>query len=98
LEWLVGPRLRRRFGVWLNLLARILLQSPPEAFAAQIDAILDFPDALRHELHRIAVPTLVIVGSQDALTPVGDSEEICEYIDHAELAVISGAAHGCMVE
>ena len=26
LRWLVGPRLQRRFGVWLNLMARIVLQ------------------------------------------------------------------------
>lgn len=98
LEWLVGPRLRRRFGVWLNLLARILLQTPAEPFMAQIDAILDFPDTMREELDTIVAPTLVIVGSQDALTPVGDSEEIQELIPHAELTVLSGAAHGLMAE
>jgi 3-oxoadipate enol-lactonase len=32
------------------------------------------------------------------LTPRGDSEEIAERIAHAELVVISGAAHGLMVE
>jgi 3-oxoadipate enol-lactonase len=41
---------------------------------------------------------MVIVGNQDILTPRGDSEEIAERIPHAELVVISGAAHGLMME
>lgn len=98
LRWLVGPRLRRRFGVWINLLARIVLQSPPEPFVSQIHAILDMPDDLRFELKHITAPTLVITGSQDALTPVGDAEELVELIPHAELCVLRGAAHGLMVE
>ena len=98
LEWLVGPRLRKRFGIWLNLLARILLQSPPEPFIAQVGAILDASDELRLELATIRVPTLVVTGSQDSLTPVGDAEELAELIPHARLEVISGAAHGLMVE
>jgi 3-oxoadipate enol-lactonase len=98
LEWLVGPRLRKRFGIWLNLLARILLQSPPEPFIAQVGAILDASDELRLELATVRVPTLVVTGSQDSLTPVGDAEELAELIPHARLEVISGAAHGLMVE
>lgn len=98
LQWLVGPRLRRRFGVWLNLLARILLQMPPEPFIAQVRAILDAPDDLRFELVHLRAPVLVITGSQDSLTPVGDAEELAELIPHARLEVIGGAAHGLMVE
>jgi 3-oxoadipate enol-lactonase len=98
LRWLVGPRLRRRFGVWLNVLARIMLQQPPEPFVAQVQAILDASDELRFTLETIVVPTLIITGSQDALTPVGDAEELAELIPHARLEVISGAAHGLMVE
>jgi 3-oxoadipate enol-lactonase len=41
---------------------------------------------------------MVIVGNQDILTPRGDSEEIAERIPNAELVVISGAAHGLMME
>jgi 3-oxoadipate enol-lactonase len=98
LQWLVGPRLRRRFGIWLNLMARVVLQQPPEPFVAQVHAILDAPDELREELHTVRVPVLVVTGSQDALTPVGDAEELAELIPHARLEVISGAAHGLMAE
>ncbi len=98
LQWLVGPRLRRRFGIWLNLIARVVLQQSPDTFVAQVGAILDAPDELRMELHTIRVPVLVITGSQDALTPVGDAEELAELIPHARLEVLSGAAHGLMAE
>ncbi len=98
LQWLVGPRLRRRFGVWLNLLARIVLAQPPEPFVSQINAILDASDDVRFALADVRAPTLIITGSQDALTPVGDAEELAELIPHARLVVITGAAHGLMVE
>ncbi len=98
LEWLVGPRLRKRFGIWMNLIARIVLQQPPEPFIAQVGAILDATDELRLELVNVRVPTLVITGSQDSLTPVGDAEELAELIPGARLEVLGGAAHGLMVE
>lgn len=98
LRWLVGPRLQRRFGMWLNVLARLILSMPAEPFVAQVRAILDMTDDLRFELHTVAVPTLVITGSQDALTPVGDAEEIAELIPGSRLAIVSGAAHGVMAE
>ena len=98
LQWLVGPRLRRRFGVWLNVLARIVLQQPPEPFVAQIHAILDASDEVRFALADVKAPTLIITGSQDALTPVGDAEELAELIAGSRLVVVSGAAHGVMAE
>jgi pimeloyl-ACP methyl ester carboxylesterase len=98
LQWLVGPRLRRRFGLWLNILARILLHADPEGFAGQVQAILDAPDELRFELRHLRVPVLVITGSQDALTPIGDAEELAEMIPLAQLVELRGAAHGLMVE
>ncbi len=98
LQWLVGPRLVRRFGVFLNVLARVLLATDPAAFVAQVDAILATSDDVRNELGSIAVPALVITGSQDSLTPLGDAEELAELIADARLVVVSGAAHGLMAE
>jgi 3-oxoadipate enol-lactonase len=98
MRWLVGPRLQRRFGVFVNVLARVLVQIKPEAFVAQIEAILAMPDDMRNELHRITAPTLVITGSQDTLTPLGDAEELAELITTSRLYVLRGAAHGLMAE
>lgn len=98
LHWLVGPRLRRRFGGWLNLMARVLLQASPAAFVAQVEAILDAPDDVRFDLCKVDVPALVITGSQDLLTPMGDAEELTELIPNAQLFELTGAAHALMVE
>ncbi len=98
LQWLVGPRLVRRFGVVINVLARVVLSTNAKAFAGQIDAILDAPDELRELLPNIGVPTLIITGSQDSLTPVADGEELAELIPTSRFIVVSGAAHGVMAE
>jgi 3-oxoadipate enol-lactonase len=98
MRWLIGSRLQRRFGVFVNVLARVLIQIKPEAFAAQVDAILAMSDDMRGELHSITAPTLVITGSQDTLTPLGDAEELAELITTSRLYVLRGAAHGLMAE
>lgn len=98
MRWLVGPRSFRRFGTVLGGLGPIALRTPPYAFAAQVRAILEQDETVRDQLTTLDVPTLVVVGNQDILTPRGDSEEIAELIPDAELVVISGAAHGLMVE
>jgi 3-oxoadipate enol-lactonase len=98
LRWLIGSRSLRRFALPFRLLGPLALNVPEHAFAAQVKAILAMDDSLRLELASIRVPTLVVVGSQDILTPRGDSEEIAELIPNAELAVVWGGAHGFMFE
>jgi 3-oxoadipate enol-lactonase len=97
-RWVMAPRSFRRLLPAFGWLGPLAMGRPAHAFAAQVRAILSANDELANELHAIAVPTLVIVGNQDILTPRGDSEEIAERIPGAELVVISGAAHGFMVE
>ncbi len=97
-RWLLGPRSARRIWPVLSLLAPIAANVPPHGFAAQARGILGMDDALADELSLIAVPTLVTVGSQDILTPLGDSEELAERIPGAELAVIRGGAHAFFAE
>lgn len=98
LRWLVGSRSRRRLSLPAQLLGSRLLSVEPRCFVAQVEAILAASDEVRHELRRIAVPTLVLVGSQDILTPVADAEELVELIPGARLAVLHGAGHALMLE
>lgn len=98
MRWLLGPRSVRRFRPALHVLGPMAMGGAPHAFVAQVQAILDMDDSLRGELHGIAVPTLVIVGSQDILTPLGDSEELASLIPDARLAVVRGGAHGFLFE
>jgi pimeloyl-ACP methyl ester carboxylesterase len=97
-RWVIGPRSFRRLMPAIGWLGPLALGGPVHGFAAQVDAILAADDGLPADLAAIDVPTLVVVGNQDILTPRGDSEELAELIPTAELVVISGAAHGLMVE
>ena len=97
-RWTIGPRSLRRISPAIGWLGPLALSRPTHAFAAQVEAILAAPEELRDELAGSTVPTLVMVGNQDILTPRGDAEELAERIPTAELVVISGAAHGFMIE
>ena len=44
-------------------------------------------------LAAIDFPVLIIVGSEDKLTPVAESEAMRDGIPHARLVVIEGAGH-----
>lgn len=98
LRWLVGSRSLRRFWPAFNALSSVFISAPQHAFVAQVRAILAMDDAMRDELATITAPTLVIVGSQDILTPQADGEELAERIPGAELAIVRGGAHGFMIE
>jgi 3-oxoadipate enol-lactonase len=97
-RWVIGPRSFRRLMPAMGWLGPLAFGGSPHGFVAQVDAILAADEGLAPALASIHVPTLVIVGNQDILTPRGDSEELAELIATAELVVISGAAHGLMVE
>jgi 3-oxoadipate enol-lactonase len=97
-QWVMSPRSFRRLVpafTWMGPLAAL---RPRHSFVSQIDAILNTREDLVDQLSTITAPTMVIVGNQDTLTPRGDSEEIAERIPNSELVVISGAAHGLMME
>ena len=50
------------------------------------------------ELVDVHAPTLVITGSQDLLTPLGDADELAELIPTARLLEVRGVGHALMVE
>ena len=63
-----------------------------DAFARQQEAIIARPDS-RPSLGAIACPTLVLVGEQDALTPVATAREIAAGIPGSRLTVIPDCGH-----
>lgn len=97
-RWVIGPRSFRRLAPGLAWLGPLGRNRATHAFVAQVRAILTADETEAEELGSITVPVLVMVGNQDILTPRGDSEELAARIPTAELVVISGAAHGFMVE
>jgi 3-oxoadipate enol-lactonase len=68
----------------------------PQMFARQCDAVLGF-DVL-DRLRDIAIPTQVIVGAEDILTPPRFSEAIANRIPGAKLTVLPRVGHGMFWE
>ena len=68
----------------------------PDAFARQADAVRGF-DVL-DRLGAVKVPTLVLVGDQDILTPPWASRELAAAIPGAELQVVEEGGHGFFLE
>ncbi len=57
-----------------------------------LKGLRDRPDA-NPDLGAVAVPTLVLVGRDDTLTPPAKSEEMAARIPNARLVVLDGAGH-----
>lgn len=68
-----------------------------DAFERQIEAIISREDS-RPLLAEIKVPTLVVVGKDDALILPDEGREIAAGIKGARLVEIDNAGHMCMVE
>lgn len=72
-------------------------RQPGEAIAAASLGMAERPDS-RPILPEIEVPTAVVVGSEDAITPPPMSEAMAQAMPAADLAVIQGAGHLSNVE
>lgn len=97
-RWVIGPRSLRRLWPAVSWLGPIATSRASHGFKGQVQALLSVDEDIADQLSTISAPTAVIVGNQDILTPRGDSEELADRIPTAELIVLSGAAHGLMIE
>ena len=71
---------------------RVLGRQSPEGVSAGIRALRDRPDR-RAELSAIACPTLVIVGTEDKISPPAEMAGMASAIPGARLVEIAGAGH-----
>jgi len=69
----------------------------PDSYAGQVNAMLNRPDALS-VLSTIAVPTLLLSGSEDVWSPVSQHQTMRRRIPHATLFEIHGAGHMAPIE
>lgn len=74
-----------------HVLAMMRSTDPAGAAAAQ-RARADRPDRAA-DLAAVTVPTVVVVGSADELTPVAETAAMARQVRGAELVVVDGAAH-----
>lgn len=71
---------------------RMMTAAPSEGAAAALRGRAERPD-YTGLLSRVTVPALVVVGTEDAYTPVGDALDIHERVPDSRLTVIEQAAH-----
>ena len=70
----------------------MMLKTKPEGAAAALRGMAERDDQTSL-LSKITVPTLILVGAEDAITPVVDSEKMNERIPGSRLVVLENAGH-----
>jgi len=70
----------------------IASKQPVAGIVGALEGLRERPDA-NPGLTAVAVPTLVLVGRDDTLTPPTKSEELASRVPNARLVVIAGAGH-----
>ena len=70
----------------------MMLKTKPEGAAAALRGMAGRDDQTSL-LPKITVPTLILVGAEDAITPVADSEQMHQAIAGSRLVVLENAGH-----
>ncbi len=76
---------------------RVMLSTAPAAIAAAQRGMAARPEMTSY-LSQIGVPTLVVVGEEDPISPVAEMRQIAEAIPGAQFAVVPGAGHMAPLE
>ena len=89
---LLGPTTRRDRPDIADLCRQRIEAQPAEAIASALRAMMTRPDA-GPSLRSVDVPTLVVVGDEDVLTPPSEAEQLQRTIPGAALVRIPHAGH-----
>jgi len=98
-RWLPGMVHPDRHGDadLMGALKRMVEAKNPALHERQIKALVNRPDASAY-LGEIACPTLLLVGRQDAWSPVSQHEDMRRLLPDSRLAIIEDAGHFAPVE
>ena len=91
IDALISKRGRERQGA-IETVQAFMLATPVEGWIGALEAMRIRDDATPW-LDEVAVPTLVLVGEDDDLTPVSAATTLAERIPGAELAVLPEVGH-----
>jgi pimeloyl-ACP methyl ester carboxylesterase len=89
---MVGKTTREKNPELVDALHRMMSLAPVRGVVDALDALMTRPDSTE-TLATIDVPTLIIVGDEDVLTPVKDARAMHLAIAGSRLEVIAGAGH-----
>jgi 3-oxoadipate enol-lactonase len=94
---MLTERTRKERPELVQFVQEMMLATSVDGIVAAQEAMATRPDSMSM-LPNINVPTLIIVGSEDPITPPPVAEEMQRQIPHARLVVIEGAAHAANLE
>lgn len=89
---MVGATTRAQNGGLVDGLHQMLAAAPLEGVVGALQAMMDREDST-DLLRTIDVPTLIIVGAEDTLTPVKEARAMHAGVAGSRLEVIPGAGH-----
>lgn len=94
---LVGKTTRERRPDIYDSMHRMIAQAPPRGVIGALQALIERPDST-DTCATIDVPTLVICGDEDVLTPPKEAEKLSASIRGSRIEVLQGAGHLSNVE
>lgn len=97
LPGILGPTTHARRPDVVAHVRRLIEAQPAETIVAGLEAIMTRVDSAA-VLPSVGVPTTVIVGDEDVITPRSDAEFMHSMIDGATLVTIPGAGHMANLE
>ena len=89
---LLGPSTTANKPEVVEQVRQVATKQKPEAVVAALKALRDRPDA-KPGLNHVSVPTLVVVGEHDSITPPTNAMALGDAIPNSRLSVITGAGH-----
>ena len=92
----LSPATREANPALAGLYREMLLANDPPAYAAQCLALVD--GSARADQAQIKCPTLILVGDQDAVTPLTNARAIAAAVPSARIRIVPATAHATMLE
>lgn len=89
---LFSPLTRERQPQIIERVHEMMVKTPARAVAGALRGMAARPDRTQ-ELARLTLPTLVLVGEDDAITPPDDARNMAAALPNARLDVIPDAGH-----
>lgn len=89
---LLGETTRRLQPDLAGRVRAMIERQPPSAISAAIELLRDRPDSTPL-LKDVRVPALVVVGTEDALTPPAEAEQMAAALPDSRIARIDDAGH-----
>jgi pimeloyl-ACP methyl ester carboxylesterase len=94
---MVGRSTREKNPEIVDVVYRMLSLAPADGVIGALEAMMTRPDS-EPMLPTIDVPTLIVVGEEDALTPVREARVMHAAIPNSRLEILAGAGHVSNVE